>query len=404
MKPMPALLCRSCPTRMIISLLVAAYIVIGIAGCAVVDGGPAAPPSNVANGIHTHEFIDKAPFLFDKKYVDVSSTYKGQWAGNRPKGQGEVTSSYGLSCRGEFGIEPTTGYFAKPVYPDFYYTGASEKSVLAREYYVWARGDVFYQGKLIFTGLFRNKFYWGEGCLPAGDGVWFDSGSRITGKFWTDLSTREEEKRVLIRHFMLDGPCQIARKDGALYTGNCDAPDKSKSKKGSVYLKTVDLSDPFILADGTGTFTEANGRVVAGAQAKSKADDMRRQLLERERERIAQERAEQRERQEAERMRREAEESGPSTASQIALFGSLMASNYQQQQSLRAAEAAANQRRLDAVQAAERRTAQRNDQMLASVAEERRAAQQKQQYQQTQSAGNQPSQAKPVQTAQAESR
>jgi hypothetical protein len=242
--------------KMRLATLFAATSVLLSAGCAT---GPGAPPEGLVDGVHSFTFVDKAPFLLDRHYLDVSSTYTGQWAGNRPQGRGEAVSSYGLRCTGEFGIEPTPGYFANPAYPDMYFTGSKAKDALAEQYYVWGRGEVYANDKLLFRGVFRNKFYFGESCLPAGDGVWFTPNGQISGNFWTDISSREESGRVFVNHFMSTGACKILRKDGSTYVGDCRAPVNNRVKAGSIYLNEVDLRDPFIIAAPWGTFTGRNG-------------------------------------------------------------------------------------------------------------------------------------------------
>ena len=252
-------------------LLAAVFIALTLSGCSIVDGGPARPPVGLSDGVHSYRFVSKAPFLLDKNYLDVVTTYNGQWAGNRPKGQGEAVNNYGRRCVGEFGVDPD---------PAFYASGGRGyfMSPLDREYNVWAKGDVYVNGVLAYKGIFRNELTAGESCLLAGDGAKISNNGKIEGKFQTLIDSREVSGQILVDEYMYEGRCNISLKDGSSYAGYCLSPTGYPAKNGQIYLNKIDLSDPFVLASPNGIFTEPNGQRLSSEESKQKVVKIQRKL------------------------------------------------------------------------------------------------------------------------------
>jgi hypothetical protein len=239
-----------------------------IGGCTTIDGGMAKYPENFSSGQHTFSYQYLGGFVLDADYPDYVSTYTGEWQNNRPSGRGTVTTNYGLSCQGEFGL-PASTHFRDGISD----TGSAASALLGtaddprRETaHSLAKGTVFRNGTPIFTGYFENSFFNGEACAPAGEGVWLAGDLEIIGRFMTDV-VGSRYGTISVAFYLGHDECSFFQKGAAngprIFAGTCDAPHRQKD---DYYFRIddMDLSDPFVLAAGRGTLTEQDGTRYTG--------------------------------------------------------------------------------------------------------------------------------------------
>jgi hypothetical protein len=358
------------------NLLATIVTIIVVSGCAV-GSGPSEIPSNLLDGAHTHKFTHNAPTICRYNCIDRVSTYTGQWVNNRPKGQGEVIGNDGLTCRGEFGIQRPNTSLPDPTHSDtvlLLQEGGEEKA--AKDNYIWAKGEVFHNGKPWFTGTFRNNFYFGEGCMPFGEDTWTSdiSGALMSGTVKVDFDRRSAKYSST----MAVGPCKIIRKDGAIFEGSCDAPSEYQIKKGEIGLmsmKELLSRDAFFLA-AAGTFTEPNGKRLSGSESEQKIAQYKQYILAKQREdkALAAEAARENQRQRIAKVEEDARQSAANWQGVLAIAGAT-AGNYaviQGQQ--QAAAKLGNNILADSQRAAD--TARENNERRAREARQQQAGQQ----------------------------
>lgn len=315
--------------------------IIVVSGCAV-GSAPSEIPSNLLDGVHTHKFIQNAPTICRYNCIDRVSTYTGQWVNNRPKGQGAVIGNDGLTCRGEFGIQRPNTSLPDPTQSDtvlLLQEGGEEKA--AKDNYIWAKGEVFNNGKPWFTGTFRNNFYFGEGCMPFGEDTWTSdiSGALMSGTVKVDFDRRSGKYSST----MAVGSCKIIRKDGAVFEGSCDAPPEYQIAKGEIGLLSMkDLlsRDAFFLA-AAGTFTEPSGKRLSGPESEQKIAQYKQYILAKQRAdaALAAEAARENQRQRIAKAQEDAHQSAANWQAVLAIAGAT-ASNYGAQSNQRTSQAA----------------------------------------------------------------
>lgn len=238
------------------------------AGCTTIDGGMADYPEDFLSGQHTFTYKYLGGFLLDADYPDYVSTYTGEWKNNQPSGQGAVSTNYGLSCQGEFGL-PASEHFKE---------GISDTRSLANALlgtaddprrataHSLAKGVVFQNGTPLFTGYFENRFFAGEACAPAGEGVWLSANLELIGRYMTDV-VGNRYGAITVAFYLGNDKCSFFQKASAngqrIFEGICDAPHRQKE---DYYFRIddMDLSDPFVLAAGQGTLTEQDGTRYTG--------------------------------------------------------------------------------------------------------------------------------------------
>ena len=228
-------------------------------GCAAIDGGPGQAPTDIPDGINTYQFVYKAPFLFDRNFLDVTTTYTGNWVGSRPKGQGQATNNYGRKCSGLFGINADA-------------TARVSNGSLN----VLAIGDVYSGNTRIYSGVFQNDFMSGESCVPHGEGIWWTARWDIAGEMTGIVDSRHQSDVILLSNYLKEGSCSISLKDGTRYTGFCKGPAAYPSINGWISLDRLD--DPLILATPSGQLTDPSGRTLSDSERHAVLDSIQRAL------------------------------------------------------------------------------------------------------------------------------
>jgi hypothetical protein len=207
----------------IVTLSIAFNMYLALA-CPAANSGPklAPYPTDMPDGLGSFQFVSEFG----------TAEYRGEWVGNRPKGRGTAVSG-AYSCSGEFGIS----------------TDDPNKD----DTRIYAKGDVYVNGKQIYQGGFTNLFVYGSACGAEGQGTRFIGDWKITGSF----SSAEVIRR---------GPCEIIKGGVGTYVGICSAPAGARSSAdGAVFaLDTSPTADQFLNVEGQGAFTDVNGNRFEG--------------------------------------------------------------------------------------------------------------------------------------------